>query len=64
MAFIGQKWSEIPKKHDFQIFIFGKKSPTRNDNRGGKFFFQKLVSDELKWFEMPKKHDFLNFDFL
>ena len=24
----------------------------------GKFFFQKLVSDDLKWSEMPKKHDF------
>ena len=33
MAFIGQKWLEIPKKHDFQIFIFGEnfKIPTRND---------------------------------
>ena len=55
----------MPKKHDFQIFIFGEKftSPTRNDDRGGKFFFQKLVSDDLKWSEMPKKHDFqiLNF---
>ena len=30
------KWSEMPKKHDFQIFIFGEKftSPTRNDDRG------------------------------
>ena len=54
------KWSEMPKKHDFQIFIFGEKftSPTRNDDRGGKFFFQKLVSDDLKWSEMPKKHNF------
>ena len=46
--------------YDFQIFIFGEKftSPTRNDDRGGNFFFQKLVSDDLKWSEMPKKHDF------
>ena len=37
------KWSEMPKKHDFHIFVFGEKftSPTRNDDRGGKFFFQK-----------------------
>ena len=54
------KWSEMPKKHDFQIFIFGEKftSPTRNEDRGGKFCFQKLVSDDLKCSEMPKKHDF------
>ena len=55
----------MPKKHDFPIFIFGEKftSPTRYDDRGGKFFFQKLVSDDLKWSEMPKKHDFLIFIF-
>ena len=50
----------MPKKHDFKNLNFGEKftSPIRNDDRGGKFFFKKLVSDELKWFEMPKKHDF------
>ena len=44
---------------------FGEKftSPTQNDDRGGKFFFQKLVSDDLKWSEMPKKHDFQIFIF-
>ena len=54
------KWSEMPKKHDFPIFIFVEKftSPTRDNDRGGKFFFQKLLSDDLKWSEMPKKYDF------
>ena len=39
------KWSEMPKKHDFQISIFGEKftSLTRNDDRGGNFFLQKLT---------------------
>ena len=50
----------MPKNHDYLISIFGEKfiSPTRDDDRGGKFFFQKFVSDDLKWSEMPKKHDF------
>ena len=43
----------------FKISIFGQKitSPTQNDDRDGKFVFQKLVSDDLKWSEMPKKHE-------
>ena len=38
-------------------------SPTGNDDCGRKFFFQKLVSDDLKWSEMPKKHDLQNLNF-
>ena len=55
------KWSEMPKKHDFQIFIFGEKIYKSHPKRRSWweiFFLQKLVSDDLKWSEMPKKHDF------
>ena len=49
----------------FKISIFGHKitSPTQNDDRDGKFVFQKLVSDDLKWSEMPKNM-ILKFQFL
>ena len=38
-------------------------SPTRNDDRDRKFFFLKLVSDDLKWSEMPKKHVVVKYKF-